>query len=41
MADVNDTTLITITESADSAFKAVDFTDKSEMGVRVYLQGFG
>jgi hypothetical protein len=38
---VSDDTLITVTESADSAFKAVDFSDKSEMGVRVYLQGFG
>jgi hypothetical protein len=41
MADVSDDTLITVTDSADSAFKAVDFSDKSEMGVRVYLQGFG
>jgi hypothetical protein len=41
MVDVSDSTLITVTESADSAFKAVDFSVNAAMGVRVYLQGFG
>ena len=38
---MSDSTLINVTESADSAFKAVDFSANAEMGVRVYLQGFG
>jgi hypothetical protein len=41
MVEVSDNTLITVTDSADNALKAVDFTANAAAGVRVYLQGFG
>jgi hypothetical protein len=38
---VSDTQLIQVTESADTALGAFDFSAHQGKGVRVFIQGFG
>ncbi len=41
MTDVSDTNLIQVTDAADSALGAFDFSTHAGKGVRVFVQGFG
>lgn len=38
---MNDSQLITVTDTADSALGAFDFSAHEGKGVRVFIQGFG
>jgi hypothetical protein len=38
---VTDTQLITVSESADGAFNAFDFSAHAGKGVRLYVAGYG
>jgi len=38
---VSESTLIQVTDKADGAFGAVDFSAHPGKGVRVFVQGFG
>jgi hypothetical protein len=38
---VSDTTLIQVTDAANDALSAFDFSAHGDKGVRVFLQGFG
>lgn len=40
-ANVSDSKLIQVTDAADAALAAFDFSDHEGKGVRVFLQGFG
>ena len=39
--DVSDSQLISVTDPADAAFNAFDFSAHAGKGIRVYLAGFG
>lgn len=38
---MSDTQLISVTDTADEAFNAFDFSEHEGKGIRVYLAGFG
>jgi hypothetical protein len=39
--NVSDTTLVQLTDAADAALGAFDFTAHEGKGIRVFIQGFG
>jgi hypothetical protein len=40
-SDMSDTNLIQVTDAADSALGAFDFSAHEGKGIRVFVQGFG